>query len=112
MRQAGVLAAAARIALRDHVERLGEDHRRARRLAEAIAEVPGFRLDPERVVTNIVIAEIEPPERAAEVVAALKADGVLAGAMGYGRVRFVTHLDVDDVGIDRAIEAVRRARRL
>ncbi len=112
MRQVGVLAAAARIALRDHVDRLVEDHRRARRLAEAVAAVPGFRLDPERVETNIVIAGVEPPERTAEVIAALRAEGILAGTMGYGRIRFVTHLDVDDAGIDRAIEAVRRARRL
>ena len=112
MRQAGILAAAGLVALRENVARLGEDHRRARTLAEALSEVPGFRVDPDRVVTNIVIADVEPPERAGEVLAALAQDGVLAGPMGHGRIRFVTHLDIDDAGLERALRALRRAVRL
>jgi threonine aldolase len=112
MRQAGVLAAAGLVALRDHVDRLAEDHRRARILAEALAGVPAFRIDPSRVATNIVIAGVDPPEKAGEIVDALRGEGVLAGSMGHGRIRFVTHLDVDDAGLERALRAVRAAGRL
>lgn len=106
MRQAGVLAAAGLVALRDNVERLPEDHRRAARLAHALAEHPWFRIDPASVETNIVIAETEPAARRDEVLEQLRSAGVLAGAMGPGRVRFVTHLDVDDTGLETALGAL------
>jgi Threonine aldolase len=111
MRQAGVLAAAGIYALTHHVERLAEDHARARRLAEALAEIGPFRLDPAEVETNIGIATIEPADRAPAVIEALRAEGVLAGLIGRGRVRFVTHLDVDDAGIEAALRAARAASR-
>jgi threonine aldolase len=107
MRQAGILAAGGLHALRHHVDRLVDDHRRARRLAETLASLPGFRIDPHRVETNIVIAGVEPAERLPSVLEGLRARGVLAGGMGPGRIRFVTHLDVDDAGLDRAVEALR-----
>ncbi len=107
MRQVGVLAAAGLVALERHVGRLGEDHRRAARLAEALAALPVFRIDPSAVHTNIVIAEVVPPASAERLLAALRERGVLAGGMGPGRVRFVTHLDVDDAGIERAVAALR-----
>ncbi|HUC43350.1 MAG TPA: GntG family PLP-dependent aldolase [Candidatus Sulfotelmatobacter sp.] len=107
MRQAGVIAAAGLVALRENRERLADDHVRAKRLAEALAATRGFRIDPAEVETNMVIVEVDPPERAEAVIEDLKARGVLAGMMGYGRVRFVTHLDVDDAGIERAIRALR-----
>jgi threonine aldolase len=107
MRQAGVLAAAGLVALDRHVERLAEDHRRARWLAEVVADLPGFFLDPARVATNIVMASVHPPERLPALLDALREQGVLAGAMGWGRLRLVTHLDVDDAGIERAVEALR-----
>jgi threonine aldolase len=107
MRQAGVLAAAGQIALRDNISRLAEDHDRARRLAEALAGIPGLRIDPTDVETNIVIAEVDPPAAVPAWLAHLRAGGVLAGTMGWGRLRFVTHLDVDDVGVDRAIAVLR-----
>ena len=106
MRQVGVLAAAGLVALHD-APRLAEDHARAKRLARAVAELPGFTLDPETVVTNIVIASVEPADGTAERLDALRAQGVLAGTMGRGRIRFVTHRDVDDAGLDRAIAALR-----
>ena len=109
MRQVGVLAAAGRIALRDNIARLSQDHARARRLAEALAGIRGLRLDPTDVETNIVIADVDPPEAVPAWLAHLRAGGVLAGTMGFGRIRFVTHLDLDDAGIDRAI-ALLRAR--
>jgi threonine aldolase len=106
MRQVGVLAAAGRVALRDHVGRLPDDHARARRLAEAVAAIPGMHIDPTRVETNIVTADVDPPEDLPVWIEHLRAHGVRAGTMGRGRLRFVTHLDIDDAGIDRAIAAL------
>ena len=112
MRQAGILAAGALHGLRHHRERLVEDHRRARRLAEAIARVPGIRIDPATVVTNIVIAEVTPHERVQDLADHTAAAGVrLLVFGGPGRFRAATHLDVDDVGIDRAIHAIEDAAR-
>ena len=109
MRQVGVVAAAGRIALRDNISRLAEDHARARRLAEALAGIPGLRIDPAAVETNTVIVEVDPPDAVPVWLEYLRAGGILAGTMGWGRIRFVTHLDVDDAGIDRVI-ALLRAR--
>ena len=111
MRQAGILAAAGLYALTHHVDRLAEDHRRASRLAAALAELPAFRIDPAAVRTNIVIAEVAPPASGDGVLSALRERGVLAGGMGPGRVRFVTHLDVDDRGLERALAALREVGR-
>ncbi len=108
MRQVGVLAAAGRIALRDNVERLALDHQRARRLANALAGLPGLRIDPNEVETNIVIAAVDPPDALPSRLDALHRAGVLAGTAGHGRIRFVTHLDVDDAALDRAIAALQR----
>lgn len=108
MRQVGVLAAAGLVALEDHLDRILEDHDRAKRLAGCLAEHPWFDLDPHRVETNIVIAETRPADRAPEVLRLLREAGVVAGPMGTGRVRFVTHLDVDDADLDRAMAAIRR----
>jgi threonine aldolase len=107
MRQAGILAAAGQYALEHHVSRLVEDHARASRLAESLAELPQFEIDPAAVQTNILIASLRDPASTDQVLAALKDRGVLAGAMGAGRIRFVTHLDIGDAQLDRAIDAVR-----
>ena len=111
MRQVGIVAAGARYGLRHHRDRLREDHRRARRLAQAIAETPGIRLNPSEIETNIVIAEIEEPhDRLLPFLDAALAEGVrLYEFGGPGRFRAATHLDVDDAGIDRAIAAIRKA---
>jgi threonine aldolase len=106
LRQAGVGAAAALYALDHHVERLAEDHANARRLADGLARIEGVALDPATVETNIVIFEVGD---AAAVVEALERDGVELSALGPGRVRAVTHLDVDAAGVDRALEAVEAA---
>lgn len=104
MRQAGVLAAAADHALNHHVERLADDHHRAQRLAQAFSEMPGLRVGP--VHTNIVFVDIAPEAQALAggLTDFLAARGVLAN--GLYRLRFVTHLDVDDAGVDRAIAAM------
>jgi threonine aldolase len=112
MRQVGVIAAAALVAVRDERSRLVEDHVRARRLADALAGIPGILLDPATVETNIVLIQIESPSRSsslngASFVKELAGRGVLCGAAGPNAVRFVTHADVGDEDVDVAIGAVR-----
>ena len=106
MRQAGILAAAALYAIDHNIERLAEDHENARRLADAIAELPGIQLDPSTVETNIVIFDVEPRLGTAEqVVQRLRERGVWMLATAPTRIRAVTHLDVPRTQIDRAVEA-------
>ncbi len=102
MRQAGVVAAAALHALDHHVDRLADDHRLAQRLAEGLAGVPG--LTAEAPQSNILFADLA-GERAKTLMDHLKSRGVLA--TGLYRLRFVTHLDVDADGVDRAVAAIR-----
>jgi threonine aldolase len=102
LRQAGIVAAAGLHALDHHVERLAEDHVRARRLAEGLAELPGIGLDPALVETNIVVFEVAD---APAWVDALAERGVRMGARGARHVRAITHLDVDDDGIEAALGA-------
>lgn len=106
MRQSGMLAAACLHALDHHVDRLADDHRRARTLADGLAELGGAELDPATVETNIVIATVADPRG---LIARLAQDGVLVGPAGPGRVRAVTHLDVDDAAVERALAALRSA---
>jgi threonine aldolase len=110
MRQAGVAAAAALYALEHHVERLADDHRHARILAQAIADTPGLQLDPPEVETNLIWVEVDPdlgPAR--EVAAALKQQGVLVHVGGPQTFRACTHLDVSAVHVERAAETIRKA---
>jgi threonine aldolase len=102
LRQSGILAAAALYALDNNVERLADDHARARRLAEGLAALPGIELDPALVETNIVVFQVAD---AGDFCRRLEAEGVRMGALDEHTVRAVTHLDVDDAGIDRALEA-------
>jgi len=104
MRQAGMLAAAGTYALEHHVDRLAQDHALAQRLADGLANVPGLQVEPPQ--TNILFVDLPGPakERAAELLAYLKERGILA--TGLYRLRFVTHLDVDAAGIDRAVAAI------
>ena len=103
MRQVGILAAAGLYALDHHVERLAEDHARAQRLAFAIAESVDDVVVPEHVETNIVVLDLAPTSwTAAALAAAAREDGVLISALGPTFARLVTHLDVDDDGLDHA----------
>lgn len=105
MRQAGILAAGCRYALHHHLERLADDHARAARLAAALA--PYGVVDAGRVRTNIVPLDLtKAPVDAPTLAAAARAQGVLVSVMGPRLARLVTHLDVDDAGIDRAIEVL------
>lgn len=108
MRQVGILAAAGLWALDHHLERLPEDHARARRLAEGCARIEGLRPDiPE---TNILMIHVvDPAPEPEELSRRLEELDVLISPEGPGRLRAVTHLDVDDAGIDRALEALRKA---
>ena len=103
MRQAGILAAAGILALEEGPARLVEDHRRARALAAGLAGLDGVGVvEPE---TNIVVAEVAGRDEAA-LVAAMASGGVLAVPFGKGRVRLVTHRDVDDADVQRAVDAL------
>jgi threonine aldolase len=114
MRQAGIIAAAGVYALTHHVDRLADDHENARRLARGLAQIEGIELDPPEIATNMVffdcaglgITNVEMNQR-------LLAHGVRIGA-GYGPrglMRAVTHLDVTEAGIDKALEAVKAVAR-
>ena len=107
MRQAGVIAAAALVALETMVERLAEDHSRARRLAEAVAaRWPDAGCDPDLVRTNIVVfTHSDPPK----LLAHLHDHEVLAGTIAPDVLRLVTHNDVDDEGLEKALQALQTA---
>jgi threonine aldolase len=107
MRQAGILAAAGLYALDHHRARLVEDHEHARFIAERLADAPGWTVDLASVQTNIVMAGVHSDPDT--VVARARAEGVLIGSLGNGKVRLVTHLDVDRAGCERAVEVLRRA---
>ncbi len=124
MRQVGVLAAPGLIALRDGptgmIERLGDDHRNARTLAEGLAALPGISgLDPARVRTNFVIFRVEPhgdhstarrdTAGRAAFLDALARDGVLMVEYPHGQVRAVTHYGVEAADIERVLHSARRA---
>jgi threonine aldolase len=104
MRQVGVLAAAGLVALERSPARLYEDHANARRLAEGIAQIPGLRIDPSVVKSNIVIFDCSGSGRnAVELCDALYARGVWAQDTAIHSVRMVTHWNVSREGIERAL---------
>jgi len=107
MRQVGVLAAAGIVALEEMVDRLVEDHEHAGLLADAVVDRwPECGLDRAAVRTNMVVFHHPQPARLLEHLAG---EGVRAGTIAPGVVRFVTHVDVDRAGIDRARAAVAAA---
>ena len=109
MRQAGVIAAAALYAFDHHIDRLAEDHHHAQRIAHAVADTPGLRLDPPEVETNMVWIEVDPDLGTARQVAdALKQRGILVQTPGQQVIRACTHLDVSTGQADRVAEAIRQ----
>jgi threonine aldolase len=107
MRQVGILAAAGAWALDHHLARIADDHANARRLAQLLAELPGFSAqEPE---TNIVLVDVPVP--AAQLVEAARAQGVLCNAFGARRVRLVLHLDVPAAAVPEAVARLRKAAR-
>jgi threonine aldolase len=110
MRQVGVIAAAALLALENERVRLPEDHALARRLATDLAGIPGLSVDPEGVETNMVMVTVDPRlGDAGAVLGRLKGRGVLAGSMGPDLIRLVTHADVGGADADRCVAAFRAA---
>jgi threonine aldolase len=111
MRQAGIIAAAGVYALKHHVDRLAQDHERARQLAQELAGIPGIQLDPGTVETNIVIFDVNQAGLTGDEFNArtMKSHGVRFSVLGPHTVRAVTHLDIPANGIDQAIAAARAA---
>ena len=102
MRQAGMVAAAGLVAVETMTERLGEDHARARRLAEGLAGLPGVNVDLEAVQTNMVYLNVTDADNFAEK---LGAEGVRVGALGPQTVRLVTHYEITDDDVARTLTA-------
>ena len=107
MRQAGIIAASGIVALETMIERMAEDHINARAIAEGLAEIPGLRLDLERVQTNMVMVDVDKEFPNGGVAAALKEQGVLALDRGGGNLRLVTHYGIDEADVGRTLEAFR-----
>jgi len=109
MRQAGVLAAAGIVALEKVAPRLGEDHVRARTLAEGLSENRGLVLDAGTPATNMIFMNLSDDVEmsATEVAEKLKEHGVLAGVAGARRFRLVTHYWIDDKNVEKAVAAFR-----
>jgi threonine aldolase len=107
MRQAGVLAAAGLVALDTMIDRLADDHANARRLAQGLANIPGLRLDPDRMPTNIVIFEVDRAVAAGpDFIRALLQAGVKVTYPGQQSIRMVTHRHVSSQDVDEALARV------
>ncbi len=105
MRQAGILAAAALYALDNNVERLKDDHAKARYFAEQLTSVPGFAIDLETVQTNIVIIDISQTGKSTgQILAVLRALRVLMSEMSHSTIRAVMHMDVSMDQVKQAVE--------
>jgi len=108
MRQAGVLAAAGLVALEESPKRLRVDHENARFLAERLAEMPGIKIEPGKVVTNILFLEVSGTGLTSfELSKRLASQGVLANGVTAANMRMVTHYDVDRAGCERALQVMR-----
>ena len=109
MRQAGIIAAAGLYAFDHNIERLAEDHTNAKILARGLAEIPGVQIEVEHVETNMVFFDVAGLDiTAQEAVARLLVGGVRMGAAGRTRIRAVTHLDVTQAQVERAVEVAHR----
>jgi threonine aldolase len=109
MRQIGIIAAAALVALEEGPRHLHEDHENARQLAEGVATLDGISIDPSTVQTNIVIFDVlGTGKTSGEICARLKEDGVLAIGISEGQIRMVTHLDVSGRDISSAVTVLRK----
>jgi len=116
MRQVGVLAAAGIVALTEMVERLADDHARARRLAEGLGTLPAVEIDPARVHTNILVFRLRPGKvpgdpavpASERFVAGMRERGVLLGAFGATDARMVTHYEITDADVEATVRAARQ----
>ena len=103
MRQAGVIAACGIVAFEDLLERAPDDHRSARRLAEGLAAIDGFAIDPTSVETNMVYVDVGALGPSTEVASALRAAGVIVSDRPPRQIRLVTHLQISDDLIEAAL---------
>jgi threonine aldolase len=109
MRQVGLLAAGAHYALDNNIDRLADDHRRAKKIAVAIASIDASLIDPMTVETNIVGLDLAAlPITAAELAQRCRDAGLWISALGPKYARLVTHLDFDDTQCDEAIEILKK----
>jgi threonine aldolase len=106
MRQAGVVAAPAIVSLVSMIDRLPEDHQRAKTLAQGIAEIPGLTIDPESVQSNIVVFRPEIPVNQDALRTALRDNGILSSDFGPRGVRMVTHYEISDDDIARTLDVL------
>jgi threonine aldolase len=116
MRQAGVLAAAGLVALEQMVERLAEDHEHCKQLAYGLADYPQIAIDPERVVTNMLLFTLHDSQQrtlseaeTGQFLVKAREHGVLMGSMGDGLVRVVTHYGLEAEHIPAALNGIRKA---
>ena len=106
MRQAGILAAAGIVALQTMVERLSEDHARARRLAEGLGKIGGLTLNGNPATNMVFLSLAESvPMSASEVAGKMKERGVLVGAVSERGFRLVLHCGIEDAGVEQALAA-------
>ncbi len=107
MRQVGIVAAAGIISLESMIERLDEDHARARKLAEGLSQVKGIVIDKGSPYTNMVYFDLtkDAPLNAEQIMYQLKDRGILVGPETYTRFRLVTHYWIDDAAVDRTVQA-------
>lgn len=109
MRQAGIIAAGALYAIDNHRTRLADDHARAKKLGEAINELPGFSVDIDHLDTNIIILDAEESGiTSADFADKLKSEGILITFAGKYKARMVTHLEITDEMVNDAIETLNR----
>ena len=107
MRQAGIIAAAGIVALETMVERLSEDHARARVLTDGLRKIPGIRLDPGTPATNMIFFTLAETVRlsTAQIETKLEERGILAHSSGPRRFRLVTHFGIGDHDVEQTIAA-------
>jgi threonine aldolase len=110
MRQVGILAAAGIVALETMIDRLSDDHNRARNLSVGLSQIPGLVLDYGIPATNMVFLSLTPEVRSDSnnIVDALKEHGILIGTTGQRSFRLVLHYWINDIGVERTIQAFRK----
>ena len=110
MRQAGLIAAAGLYALHHHLPLMADDHRRARELAQGLADLSGIRLMDTEPSSNMVYLELEPdlPYDAADIKGKLKGHGILIGYENLRLIRLVTHLWIQDQDIPVVIQGFKQ----
>lgn len=110
LRQAGIMAAACQYAIDNNIDRLADDHRHARTLAEGIAAIDGLQIDPAQVETNLVFFDVDPARgNASQFSAALRERGVGINAAGSHTLRACTHLDVTPDDVEATLGIMREA---